>query len=122
MPKRTELIRNDHEFTPHECNNTFLASKIVNTDFLPGTRIDHHLRLARSQSGSFKSKYSRTNALFGQCKLKAQNIHINLVYWKKTLPKALRIQALTALTSNFGLVGLVWWVWFGRFGLVGLVW
>ena len=26
----------------------------------------------------------------------------------KTLPKALRTQALTALTSNFGLVGLVW--------------
>ena len=26
---------------------------------------------------------------------------------KKTLPKALRTQALTALTSNFGLVGLV---------------
>ena len=25
----------------------------------------------------------------------------------KTLPKALRTQALTALTSNFGLVGLV---------------
>ena len=63
---------------------------------------------------------------------------------RKTLPKALRTQALTALTSNFGLVGLVWlgrfglaglvllggfglaglvWqVWFGRFGLVGLVW
>ena len=30
---------------------------------------------------------------------------------KETLPKALRTQALTALTSNFG-----------RFGLVGLVW
>ena len=40
----------------------------------------------------------------------------------KTLPKALGTQALTALTSNFGLVGLVRWVWFGRFGLVGLVW
>ena len=40
----------------------------------------------------------------------------------KTLPKALRTQALTALTSNFGLVGLVRWVWLGRFGLVGLVW
>ena len=26
---------------------------------------------------------------------------------KETLPKALRTQALTALTSNFGLVGLV---------------
>merc|ERR1711928_154272 len=36
----------------------------------------------------------------------------------KTLPKALRTQALTALTKNFGLVGLVRWVWFGRFGLV----
>ena len=32
------------------------------------------------------------------------------------LPKALRTQALTALTSNFGLVGLVRWVWLGRFG------
>ena len=52
---------------------------------------------------------------------------------KETLPKALRTQALTALTSKFGLLGLVWfprfglvglvlWVWFGRFGLVGLVW
>ena len=49
----------------------------------------------------------------------------------KTLPKALRTQALTALTSNFGLVGLVcrlgliclvWYVWFSMFVLVGLVW
>ena len=47
----------------------------------------------------------------------------------ETLPKALRTQALTALTSSFGLVwfggfglvGLVWLVWFGRFGLAGLV-
>ena len=29
----------------------------------------------------------------------------------KTLPKALRTQALTALTSNFGLVGLVQYAW-----------
>ena len=40
----------------------------------------------------------------------------------ETLPKALRTQALTALTKNFGFVGLVRWVWLGRFGLVGLVW
>ena len=43
-----------------------------------------------------------------------------------TLPKALWTQALTALTSNFGLVGLVvssvGLVWFGMFGLVDLVW
>ena len=37
----------------------------------------------------------------------------------ETLPKALRTQGLTTLTSCFG---LVWWVWYGRFGLVGLVW
>ena len=30
---------------------------------------------------------------------------------KKTLPKALRTQALTAFTSNFGLVGLVQYDW-----------
>ena len=29
----------------------------------------------------------------------------------KTLPKALRTQALTALTSNFGLVGFVQYAW-----------
>ena len=33
---------------------------------------------------------------------------------KKTLPKALRTQALTALTSNFGLVGMV----IGQVGMV----
>ena len=38
---------------------------------------------------------------------------------KKTLPNALRTQALTALTSNFDVVDLVWQIWFG---LVGLVW
>ena len=42
--------------------------------------------------------------------------------YSETLPKALRTQALTALTSNFGLVCLVRWVWLARFGLVGLVW
>ena len=29
----------------------------------------------------------------------------------ETLPKALRTQGLTALTSNFGLVGLVQYIW-----------
>ena len=29
----------------------------------------------------------------------------------ETLPKALQTQALTALTSNFGLVGLVQYAW-----------
>ena len=41
--------------------------------------------------------------------------------YEETLPKALRTQALTALTSNFGLVGLVGQVWRGRFGLVCFV-
>ena len=36
----------------------------------------------------------------------------------KTLPKALQTQALTALTSSFG---LNWWVGFGMFGSVGLL-
>ena len=37
---------------------------------------------------------------------------------KKTLPKALRTQVLTALTSCFG---LIWWVGFDIFGSVGLL-
>ena len=51
---------------------------------------------------------------------------------RKTLPKALRTQAVTTLTSHFSLeclvhltqlakFGLAGLVWFGRFGLVGLV-
>ena len=32
-------------------------------------------------------------------------------YNNETLPKALRTQALTALTSNFGLAGLVQYAW-----------
>merc|ERR1719206_279530 len=42
---------------------------------------------------------------------------LGMILIKKTLPKALRTQALTALTSNFGLVGLVRWIRLGRFGL-----
>ena len=37
---------------------------------------------------------------------------------KKTLPKALRTPALTALTNNFGLVGLVQYAWKAKFDLV----
>ena len=37
-------------------------------------------------------------------------IELNVCY-AKTLPKALRTQALTALTNNFGLVGLVQYAW-----------
>ena len=40
---------------------------------------------------------------------------------KETLPKALRTQALTALTSNFDFVGLVWQGWLSMFGLVCFV-
>ena len=36
---------------------------------------------------------------------------------EKTLPKALRTQALTALTSNCGLVGLVQYAWKAMFDL-----
>ena len=41
---------------------------------------------------------------------KKENTHNTItlsIVLKKTLPKALRTQALTALTSAFGLVGLV---------------
>ena len=54
--------------------------------------------------------------------------HKHAKYQKQKLPKALRTQALTALTSNFGLEGLVNMlgrlslIWFGLFGLVGLAW
>ena len=35
----------------------------------------------------------------------------SFVIIQETLPKALRTQVLTALTSNFGLVGLVQYAW-----------
>ena len=44
-----------------------------------------------------------------------KSMSINFEEWNiETLPKAIRTQALTALTSNFG---LVWWVLFGKFQL-----
>ena len=39
-------------------------------------------------------------------------------FFLETLPKALRTQGLTALTSNFGLVGLVQYAWFCLVGLI----
>ena len=42
---------------------------------------------------------------------------IIIIIIKKTLPKALRTQALTALTSNCGLVGLVQYAWKAMFDL-----
>ena len=41
-----------------------------------------------------------------------------LYIMEKTLPKALRTQALTALTNDFGLVGLVQYAWKAKFDLV----
>ena len=41
---------------------------------------------------------------------------VNKVF--QTLPKALRTQVLTALTSNIGLVGLVQYAWYAKFDLV----
>ena len=46
----------------------------------------------------------------------------NIVEGFKKLPKALRTQALTTLTSSFGLVCWIWFGWFGWFSLLGLVW
>ena len=51
-------------------------------------------------------------------------------FYSETLPKAIRTQALTALTSSFGLVGKAWldklrwlcFVWSGIFALADLVW
>ena len=48
-----------------------------------------------------------------------------LVSDKRNIAKGTRTQALTALTSNLGLVGSVqcaWQIWFDKFGLVGLDW
>ena len=48
------------------------------------------------------------------CAVEASRHDSHVLSWrrcKKTLPKALRTQALTALTSNFGLVGLVQYAW-----------
>ena len=44
------------------------------------------------------------------------SLYIHFLY--QTLPKALRTQALTALTNNFGLVGLVQYAWQATFNLV----
>ena len=48
--------------------------------------------------------------------IKRSNFEETMQISMKTLPKALRTQALTALTKIFGFLGLVRWVWLGRFG------
>ena len=59
---------------------------------------------------------------------KYKNITIFTLNVEETLPNALRTQALTALTGNFGLVGWLSMlgrlglIWFGSFGFAGLVW
>ena len=73
----------------------------------------------------WEMEYVRTCAAYTGKQVFLINVlrHTHINY--KTLPKALRTQVLTALTSNFGLVGLVqyaWHVWFGGFGLASLVW
>ena len=45
------------------------------------------------------------------------NICVALKLKKRTVPKALRTQVLTALTSDFGLVGLVQYAWKAKFDL-----
>ena len=42
---------------------------------------------------------------------KNPHLEFNRKQTRKTLPKALRTQVLTALTSNFGLVGLIQYAW-----------
>ena len=67
------------------------------------------------KSSNPRAAFSRTI----QCKttprwLNKFFFHFGTEKWEeqlKTLPKALRTQALTALTSNFGVVGLVQYAW-----------
>ena len=63
----------------------------------------------RKQSGKPLDR-SLVTAIPAMCTaLFAQHLNINNTF--KTLPKALQTQALTALTSDFGLVGLVQYAW-----------
>ena len=49
---------------------------------------------------------------------RVQNLYCKRGVGSQTLPKALRTQVLTALTSDFGLVGLVQYAWKAKFDLV----
>ena len=64
----------------------------------------HKMQVVFYKSAHFKYLWS-INSVFAKCDLQSSKI------LRKTLPKALRTQALTALTSNFGLIGLVQYVW-----------
>ena len=71
---------------------------------LPPDRLNHlglGLNWLQSKTTMVRTK-KKINHLFV--------IELNVCY-AKTLPKALQTKALTALTSNFGLVGLVQYAW-----------
>ena len=75
---------------------------------LPPDRLNHlglGLNWLQSKTTMVRTK-KKINHLFV--------IELNVCY-AKTLPKALRTQALTALTNNFGLVGLVQYTWYAKF-------
>ena len=66
---------------------------------------DAKARKNRPSTGNFRTFGKNILSLKERQKRKLGHFKI------KTLPKALRTQALTALTSNFGLVGLVQHAW-----------
>ena len=69
-----------------------------------------HVLASRNEykcSGGFRSKFYANQDLLDLDLLNLSNIEI-LKCKCETLPKALRTQALTALTSNFGLVQYAW--------------
>ena len=72
------------------------------------------------QNGTERVSVTSANTFFplkDWAKMKSES-SIIYVTMEKTLPKALRTQVLTALTSNFGLVGLVQYAWSAKFDLV----
>ena len=78
------------------------------------TAVQKVLKIKKNEGGGWyepSSDWALYPSLLGLCLLGPhwQHTGVNHHYLhSQTLPKALRTQALTALTSNFGLVGLVW--------------
>ena len=88
----------------------------VSKSFNPNIRLSTlqnqlHMKILNSGFRTKSSLNARLCAEMTTVVLDSNAGEIKDCHWKEeTLPKALRTQALTALTSNFGLLRLVWFV------------
>ena len=118
---RTLLPSDELDCSQHEEPNVLQISQNMQNKVKQASIETLHLLQNSSLTPQFQSLYKCWTPIvlifhvLSAGRQTTQPKHISVIYpnisSEKTLPKALRTQALTALTNNFGLVGLVQYAW-----------